>query len=988
MEQFCRNCGTQLIPGSAFCPNCGAKTVQTSPQAQPDKQRGNNRVTPPQPYRQPQQPYRRPMQPVQNQQPYRRPVQPVQNQQHYPQPQQPPQRQNGQKRSYFMMILTICLSVILVVEGVVAGLWYPGFLRFRESGENGQDGGTSTTAKILSDADYNIDYSEQEIADAPKTEMKIYADNTSAESGDFSVDFGAFNGMEDDTFTLRELPVHDFEKDGYSVQGYDFSLASGKHDFPGEVCIKLPRTEEDGDLVQFMSKDPDTGENERLYYEISGDGKSYLVYTTHFSQGVKVTKGGFGEKLKQDIATMDVSDPLTRDALGAFYYIDMDYFKGKTLLTTNVYFSRDELWKKVNNSTYLPLARDMTEAMVKASEGSSTNIDMIGLLLFDDETAGKIVGGVDAASNADTLIAETVKALSSGEIAEGATVASDICSHVSAITTVVGFSLNTDKAVKEVEDGKYDDMDAAAWGHWSDNLGTVVGIVGLAGAAFELTPVVIICAVGGLGLYCYSKATETPYDNLSQTELNYRDYLDYRFFYYDEPNKAAADNADGHKRGNIRRLTCLDDKQNRILKDNLGDKQGHIAGQDPRSSRSPDWSWLRVINGIYEATKDKPELLNTAVLEFYKNYTEACALYLKDKDGNKITTISEAEYLSFSRDAMEERGASRDAARLPTEEEMKAYTERMYKEMLKYHSPIFLHFAKYLSHQAELEVDKMIESELVPLLNTPMSFCVEDTSLKESETFEKSVYNVEPSQYQESQGDDYLFMGKYKDVRQYKIPSMEFCIHDGSDYSPVGPPKFYPSIGQPTGSRNNLKVTNIRQVSPEYYFPVEENFWPKLVRYTDNLVFECTYYHYLMMGAPNAMSFYDMKDDERYSDDFEIPKPDEKGRIRVNINIPGVEGSTEPEELWKKDAALLEKNGYRVDLRRSGLNNYEGVINAEKGSIKCIIFAVNEKTEKGVNIYYLNTEDQAAACMKTLTPYAFKQVGTRIVQNDQDNLIH
>ena len=80
-----------------------------------------------------------------------------------------------------MIILTICLSVILVVEGVVAGLWYPGFLRFGESGENGQNGGTPTTSKILSDVDYNIDYTEQEIADAPKTEMTISADNTSAE---------------------------------------------------------------------------------------------------------------------------------------------------------------------------------------------------------------------------------------------------------------------------------------------------------------------------------------------------------------------------------------------------------------------------------------------------------------------------------------------------------------------------------------------------------------------------------------------------------------------------------------------------------------------------------------------------------------------------------------------------------------------------------------------------------------------------------------
>lgn len=170
MANFCSNCGTQLTPGGVFCHVCGAKTVQNNPQAQPDNQRGKSCVMPQQ-YRQP---------PMQH---YRRPVPPVQNQQQQPyrQPRQQPQRQNGQKRSHFMMILTICLSVILVVEGVVAGLWYPGFLRFGESVENGQNGGTPTTSKILSDVDYNIDYTEQEIADAPKTEMTISADNTSAE---------------------------------------------------------------------------------------------------------------------------------------------------------------------------------------------------------------------------------------------------------------------------------------------------------------------------------------------------------------------------------------------------------------------------------------------------------------------------------------------------------------------------------------------------------------------------------------------------------------------------------------------------------------------------------------------------------------------------------------------------------------------------------------------------------------------------------------
>ena len=201
---------------------------------------------------------------------------------------------------------------------------------------------------------------------------------------------------------------------------------------------------------------------------------------------------------------------------------------------------------------------------------------------------------------------------------------------MSVITTVVGFQANTAKATKEVGDGKYDDMKAAAWGHWSDNLGTAVGVVGLAGAAAASTPVTVICAIGGLGLFCYSKATETPYDDLDQTELNYRTYFNHyadnrfstmRFFYYDEPDEADISFPVG--KGNVRRLTCLDDKQSSVLKKYLRDHgvQGSIPGQDPRDkANKPGSNWLTVLEGIYEAVKDKPELLNTAVLEFYKNY--------------------------------------------------------------------------------------------------------------------------------------------------------------------------------------------------------------------------------------------------------------------------------------------------------------------------------------------------------------------------------
>ena len=215
-----------------------------------------------------------------------------------------------------------------------------------------------------------------------------------------------------------------------------------------------------------------------------------------------------------------------------------------------------------------------------------------------------------------------------------------------AVSTVVSFQVNTSRAINEVGEGKYNDMTAAAWGHWSDNLGTAVSIVGLAGAVAGSAPVTIIASIAGLGLYAYSKCTETPYDDLDQTEMNYRAYfksnISPREFVYDNSDDVYAKlHMNG---GNIRRLTCLDDEQNNIFKKYLfySGSRGLISGEDTRAKGSkPSSDWLDVLKGLHKATKDKPELLNKAVLEFYKNYTEACALYLTDKKGRNIKTISD-----------------------------------------------------------------------------------------------------------------------------------------------------------------------------------------------------------------------------------------------------------------------------------------------------------------------------------------------------------
>lgn len=98
-------------------------------------------------------------------------------------------------------------------------------------------------------------------------------------------------------------------------------------------------------------------------------------------------------------------------------------------------------------------------------------------------------------------------------------------------------------------------------------------------------------------------------------------------------------------------------------------------------------------------------------------------------------------------------------------------------------------------------------------------------------------------------------------------------------------------------------------------------------------------------------------------------------------------GATEQESIWMRDAEYLRANGYNASLTRSDLYKFEDVIHAEKNAIAALVTATNETEGIVIMIYYLKTEEQAAACMKGLDANHFKQVGVRVVHGDRDNVI-
>ena len=146
MADFCRNCGAKLTEGTAFCPHCGtriAPVTNTSPQP------AQAPVQQPRAYMQQQQV------PVQQQPAYGQPMQqaPV----YAPAPQPKQKASHGHKKS--TRALAVILTVVLVIEGTIAGLWFPGFLRLqkKQSAWLSVDKPVTTLCGVTMDADtYNL----------------------------------------------------------------------------------------------------------------------------------------------------------------------------------------------------------------------------------------------------------------------------------------------------------------------------------------------------------------------------------------------------------------------------------------------------------------------------------------------------------------------------------------------------------------------------------------------------------------------------------------------------------------------------------------------------------------------------------------------------------------------------------------------------------------------------------------------------------------
>ena len=108
------------------------------------------------------------------------------------------------------------------------------------------------------------------------------------------------------------------------------------------------------------------------------------------------------------------------------------------------------------------------------------------------------------------------------------------------------------------------------------------------------------------------------------------------------------------------------------------------------------------------------------------------------------------------------------------------------------------------------------------------------------------------------------------------VAPLRFALEiPGGGYELVKEPCFLPAhYAWTEEAGGHFRVRELRRGDATWYYPFNEGFIPQ----EGNQIFTCTYYHYLMMGAPTVLVLHDHTGKLRVSDialRFEVPEPDE-----------------------------------------------------------------------------------------------------------------
>gem|GEM_PF-3364810 len=746
-------------------------------------------------------------------------------------------------------VLAVCIFLCFLLTA----FWKPGFLRSDKAGKPSQQtswqkpgkGGTADAvpaADAVSTAQADagegsmipttdqipLRYSRNQRDNAPVLSAEYRPGQGRIVLGDVSVDIPSWELEENDRIEVRELPELSRGEEGWSLRAYDFSLASGIHEFDSDLTLRIPREGRGNGLSGCVWYNEDSGMWEDIYSEVSEDGKYYTIYTDHFSL--------FGEKkYRFDGRSMDlVLDDGSRIDLDDGIFVEC-HLNGRNRMLDQVMINYECMWnlfqkknlenvKDIDKSIRL-LTAEPKEIAALTEGGYPPGVD----------TVGEIFGWTGNGDSALEIAADLVGNESPSPAVLGKSLA---------ITDVL---LTGYKVYAEAKSDRNTPYSTALVNtinnHKLDLAGTTFSVAGALAPA-SLNPVF---AIIGLSMYTISQAYQYYYvDGIEEWNKKYypeegevfRRFYEsagVRLYYKTDALKAQAEK-DYHV-ALMEKPANMDSRKYTVFRDYINQRGG--LRTDSYKGFAPAFSKL------IELYADDPASLELVLDDFYHSVSRAIWMLPDDPESQKTPVVS------FLNDY---KGLGKDPFALTRSKQLKL-SESYFMKLKVDTTQILENVAHKYQRKGCEELVRKMEKEFLPVLNRTLRFRVSDGALASGQKFGDSVYCVD-------------WQSINSNWRYRSLPDTEGSVFDDGFTAPIRFDRVSGPVFLPLDYDGTV-------LSERCYYPYDPNFIPRAVK-NSNIVFRCTYFHYLMMGAPKQMVFRNMKNGKEVKAAIMIPKIDPK----------------------------------------------------------------------------------------------------------------
>ena len=883
MAKFCENCGTKLIPGKAFCTECGHKNI-VEPLQEGEWQQEDGRKIKRLAADSGNEGHAEPEEPAANasgrkasarlKEPAVKPAQALQK------PSSSPKRKKKWK------MVALLLAVVLAVQETRTGK-VSDFIHRIKGGEvpefqlplpQIQETISDTTPVPALTADIKIRYTEEDIAEAPVRTAPVSIAEPVVDLGEIQVEFKSWNlQQEEDELIVRELQERSEAEGQWTIQAYEFSLASGQDQFDTDVRILLPRDPQTAEYETCVGFDAQHNCWEDLYAEISEDGTQYIVYTDHFSiKGVKKLKYIYSEQ-EGDLIRNEQGGTLNLDngIFKAFYH---KLKKGQSYGEGYILPDRSLLWNQYAQNTEADVSRiiALSKQMAQGDYHMLLEKNASGRTI-----AGNLIGYSGVGDNLNTLFGESLyKSSFVGKALMGADIALLIM-RIRADAMESGSRSYWDAFVTAMDKNKDNIAESTMSAGASIGVGYAYG--NWAGA------------LAGLLVWGSCRVSDKINESAPWYKTKTPDWPDlYKRFYY------------------TRYVDCGSQQARSALQ--TGNSKYAIM-QKPSSMTEDKWEKLsEVINANPLSVKYIPKKDKYVYFNFTKAFAEL--LYLYQDDPYTFQTVLDEFYLSYAKafwgmpdpalagyvqgvceKVCEEESYFAENFASPLSDILRPETTEQLEITNEFVSILKSATAEQLEEGLDSAMRKKFKEveqdmdRLAYFLNTKVYVHVKDNALLPGQTFKDSMYCVDWKKIEDNAA--YL-PGSQKTAMWLDANSSRMDYSSDAFLTPMRfvceAPLFRPVD------------RTLQPVSPYAYYPYNPDFIPRArAGQKDDVVFQCTLYHYLMLGAPKQMLFQNVATprQEGVYADILLPQIDEHTMsIDAYVVVEGHNDIAELEGSW------------------------------------------------------------------------------------------